>query len=570
MSLRDDLEIGLHDEHLGHEAPVGGGIVAVQDANRCARSTPGCAGRWARRDLLDPAGARALRPGPGDLDVVHRDVRLHHGLLLAGDPLVEEDHAELRGHREPATRRGRRVTPATSACSCSVTSAARSGATLPSRTANSSPPSRATASVPRTRCLQRRGHELEQVVAGLVAEGVVNGLEAVEVHEQERRLLAVAPTARDLATELLLETPPVPQIGERIVVGEALQRGLHALARRDVLDVDDEVDRLTIGVAHQRARDLGPDEPSASGEVDLLHRVALGLPVEQGCDLLAVGIEVLRVRDRLEGEGQELLLGIARDLRSERLTFRKAPSRSTSAMPIGASAKARSKRSSACCLAALGELARREVDEVGDDVARLVARVTHDDAAAEGPDDLAVGSQVALLDRHRLARGVHGGVRAMRRPDVVGMADLDRRMPDELGFGAAEHGAQRVVDAQEAPVQPDHGHAVGRGGERRLEHRAGLAVGGLGRLPLAEILRPRDPVQRPAVAVDGGDRLGLDGKHAAVHAHVLGGHSEVTLAPGLRDEIGHLVLPRRGQDGARRAARRSRRGLRRASRRRRG
>ena len=94
VRLRDDLEIGLHDEHLGHEAPVGGGIVAVQDANRCARSTPGCAGRWARRDLLDPAGARALRPGPGDLDVVHRDVRLHHGLLLAGDPLVEEDHAD--------------------------------------------------------------------------------------------------------------------------------------------------------------------------------------------------------------------------------------------------------------------------------------------------------------------------------------------------------------------------------------------------------------------------------------------------------------------------------------------
>ena len=98
------------------------------------------------------------------------------------------------------------------------------------------------------------------------------------------------------------------------MVGEALQRGLHALAHRDVLDVDDEVDGLTIGVAHQRARDLGPDEPPASGEVDLLHRIALGLPVEQGCDLLAVGIEVLRVRDRREGEGQELLLGVAHDL----------------------------------------------------------------------------------------------------------------------------------------------------------------------------------------------------------------------------------------------------------------
>lgn len=128
------------------------------------------------------------------------------------------------------------------------------------------------------------------------------------------------------------------------------------------------------------------------------------------------------------------------------------------------------------------------------------------------------------------------------------MTDLDRRMPDELGFGAAEHGAQRVVDAQEASVQPDHGHAVGRSGECRLEHRAGPTMGGLGRLVLAEILRPRHPVQRPAVAVDGGDGLGLDGKHAAVQAHVLGAHPEVTLAPGLRDQISHLVLPRRGHD----------------------
>ena len=177
----------------------------------------------------------------------------------------------LARHATAGDRGARALTPPTSACSCSATSAAWSGATLLSRIANSSPPSRATASVPRTRSLQRGGHELEQVVARLVAEGVVDGLEAVEVHEQERGLLAVAPTARDLATELLLEAPPVPQIGQRIVVGEALQRGLHALAHRDVLDVDDEVDGLTVGVAHQRARDLGPDQLPAGGEVDLLH-----------------------------------------------------------------------------------------------------------------------------------------------------------------------------------------------------------------------------------------------------------------------------------------------------------
>ena len=118
----------------------------------------------------------------------------------------------------------------------------------------------------------------------------------------------------------------------------------------------------------------------------------------------------------------------------------------------------------------------------------------------------------------------------MRGPRSSGWQTSIVGCPTSSASAAAEHGAQRVVDAQEASVQPDHGHAVGRMGERRLEHRADLAVRGLGRPPLAEILRPRHPVQRPAVAVDGGDRLGLGGKHAAVQAHVLGSDPEVTLA----------------------------------------
>ena len=129
------------------------------------------------------------------------------------------------------------------------------------------------------------------------------------------------------------------------------------------------------------------------------------------------------------------------------------------------------------------------------------------------------------------------------------MADLDRRVPDELGFGAAEHGAQRLVDTQEAAVEPDHGDAVGRVGERRLEHRAALTVGGLGGPPLAEILRPGHAMHRPAVAVQGGDRLGLGREHAAVQSHVLQRHPKMTLTTDLLDEAGDLVLPRRGHHG---------------------
>ncbi len=101
-----------------------------------------------------------------------------------------------------------------------------------SRIANSSPPSRATASELRRRVAQEVGDGHDQLVAGLVPERVVDCLEVVEVEHEQRAAVPVAIDVCDVALELRLEPAPVQQAGERIVVGHVAQLALeHAGAR---------------------------------------------------------------------------------------------------------------------------------------------------------------------------------------------------------------------------------------------------------------------------------------------------------------------------------------------------
>ena len=58
------------------------------------------------------------------------------------------------------------------------------------------------------------------VVAGLVAEGVVDPLEVVEIEHHEGHVPAMATEPLELAVENLLERPIVEQPGERVVVGK--------------------------------------------------------------------------------------------------------------------------------------------------------------------------------------------------------------------------------------------------------------------------------------------------------------------------------------------------------------
>ena len=81
---------------------------------------------------------------------------------------------------------------------------------------------------------QRVAQRAQHFVAGQVAEHVVDLLEAVDVHQHERGVLAVAPATLELLGEVLLEAAPVPQSRQRIAVGEVEQVRLEVLAHGDV------------------------------------------------------------------------------------------------------------------------------------------------------------------------------------------------------------------------------------------------------------------------------------------------------------------------------------------------
>ena len=99
---------------------------------------------------------------------------------------------------------------------------------------------------------QRLGDPDDELVAGGVAEAVVDVFEVVEVDEQQRAARVVAAHVRELVLERALEAAAVEQPGERVVVGHVAQLLLVAAPAADVLDLGDEAQRPTAVVAQQR------------------------------------------------------------------------------------------------------------------------------------------------------------------------------------------------------------------------------------------------------------------------------------------------------------------------------
>ena len=125
-------------------------------------------------------------------------------------------------------------------------SSARLPASRSTSTTNSSPPIRAT------RCPSpaQRGREplrdgAQQRVAGVVAQGVVDGLEPVQV-EVAHPDAAVRTARRECRRQAFEEQGPVGQPGERVVQGLVAQTGLQAVPLGDVLDHRHHVARLPV------------------------------------------------------------------------------------------------------------------------------------------------------------------------------------------------------------------------------------------------------------------------------------------------------------------------------------
>src|SRR5947209_8921864 len=104
--------------------------------------------------------------------------------------------------------------------SCLATSSAATWpATRGSRTANSSPPSRATVSAAPQRLAQPDPHLSDQMVADLVAERVVHLLESIEIQQQYRRMTALAARGEQRLSDAVLQKQSIWQTRERIVGG---------------------------------------------------------------------------------------------------------------------------------------------------------------------------------------------------------------------------------------------------------------------------------------------------------------------------------------------------------------
>lgn len=73
------------------------------------------------------------------------------------------------------------------------------------------------------------GHFLQDPVAGAMAEAVVDRLEVIQVEHDQRHLLAIARSLVEHVTTGLRETVAVADMRQRIGLGPALERHLHAL-----------------------------------------------------------------------------------------------------------------------------------------------------------------------------------------------------------------------------------------------------------------------------------------------------------------------------------------------------
>ena len=108
------------------------------------------------------------------------------------------------------------------------------------------------------------GHRLEQLVAGRMAERVVDALEMVEI-EIEHRELPAAADQRKLLLELLTQQHAIGQVGERIVVRQVRDPLLRLLAFGDVLDDAEQILRLSLAVLDgEPAREDGAQPPEAA------------------------------------------------------------------------------------------------------------------------------------------------------------------------------------------------------------------------------------------------------------------------------------------------------------------
>ena len=100
--------------------------------------------------------------------------------------------------------------------------------------------------------LRLAGDRLQELIADMVSERVVDALEFVDVDIEQRELLAAGGLAK-LALDLLAEQHPVRKVGQRVVMRQMRDLLVGKPALGNVVDDVDDVARLTRRIAEFRA-----------------------------------------------------------------------------------------------------------------------------------------------------------------------------------------------------------------------------------------------------------------------------------------------------------------------------
>ena len=160
------------------------------------------------------------------------------------------------------------------------------------------------------RPLEAPSDDPQQLVAGVVAEAVVDHLEAVEVEQHQRHPLTLVSDAAERPLQPVHELGPVGQPGELVVAGRVLEALGDRLALRDVLDLADDELRA-VGLRDVGERQRGPHRAAVGPDVALLELVvASRLPAQLlGGEL--VEAPVVGVRELLDVAAEQLVGAVA-------------------------------------------------------------------------------------------------------------------------------------------------------------------------------------------------------------------------------------------------------------------
>jgi hypothetical protein len=98
------------------------------------------------------------------------------------------------------------------------------------------------------------GDGFQKLVAELVAEHVVDALEAVEIDDVQREDAIATASARDLAAEAVAQERAIGKVGQRVVMGQMQEVALGPLAVGDVERGSEHVGHTTGALAKRRLR----------------------------------------------------------------------------------------------------------------------------------------------------------------------------------------------------------------------------------------------------------------------------------------------------------------------------